>query len=469
MTTPRTMFEKVWAEHQVTDIGAGYHLIYIDRCFLHDLSGPSSLKAIRERQLPIFSPDLVFAMPDHLVSSDPGRGGGNDASRESFISSLREECGAQRIALFDVDDHRQGIVHVVGPANGITLPGATVVCGDSHTCTHGGIGAIAWGVGNSELSHVLATQCIIERKPRTLQLRFSGKLPPGASAKDMMLRLISEQGSDFGEGYAIEYTGEAIEGLSIEERLTVCNLSIECGARIGFVAPDKKTLDYLRTCDFAPKGKDFESAAAYWLSLRSDEGASFDQVIEVNVSNLQPQISWGINPSHTIGVNERIPDPIDAPDEITRQQWQTALDYMGLKAGGAIQGTPIDQVFIGSCANSRLSDLAAAAELLQNRKVAAGVEAWVVPGSQQVKQAAEAKGIDRLFKQAGFQWREPGCSLCPAANGDQVAPGRRCVSTSNRNFIGRQGPRSRTHLASPETAVAAAIQGYITDPRHISD
>lgn len=467
MTVAKTMFDKVWAEHKVISLGAGYDLIYIDRCFLHDLSGPSSLEAVKARGLSVHSPELVYATPDHLVSSDPGKTGGNDEIREGFVTALREGCNSQDITLFDVDDIRQGIVHVIGPAMGISLPGATAVCGDSHTCTHGGVGAIAWGVGTSELTHVLASQCIIEKKAKTMQLCFRGKLSEMVTAKDMILYVIGRYGSGLGEGYAVEYCGPTIDELSIEERLTICNLSVELGAKMGFVAPDEKTFSYLRGLDYSPTGTTFDISCDYWTSLRSDEGAVFDMNLEVDVGNIQPQLSWGINPAHTIGIGDQIPDPKQAPDEDTKHEWEVALEYMGLKAGERIEGTEIDRVFIGSCTNSRLSDLQAAAAIIKGQRVAEGVEAWVVAGSQQVKKEAEALGLDRIFSEAGFQWREPGCSLCPAANGDIVPPKMRCVSTSNRNFIGRQGPQSRTHLASPATAVAAAISGRIVDPRSL--
>lgn len=452
----------------MTNLGSGYDLVHIDRCFLHDLSGPSSLKAVRDRGLAVLNPELVYATPDHLVTSNPGEVGGNDDKYDAYVNALRAECQQQKITLFDVDDERQGIVHVVGPALGITLPGSTVVCGDSHTCTHGGIGAIAWGVGSSELTHVLATQCVIEKKAKTMQLRFVGDLPTGLTAKDMILSVIGRYGSSVGEGYAIEYCGDAVDKLSIEGRLTICNLSVELGAKIGFVAPDQKTISYLRGLEYAPAGELFDEAANYWLALASDETARFNKTLEIDVSNLQPQISWGINPAHTIGIGDRIPDPALAPDADTKAAWTKALDYMGLSAGDHIEGMRVDQVFIGSCTNSRLSDLQAAAQLIRGRHVSSEVEAWVVAGSQQVKKEAEALGLDKVFTQAGFQWREPGCSLCPAANGDFVRPGKRCVSTSNRNFMGRQGPQSRTHLASPTTAAAAAIAGHIVDPRCIN-
>jgi len=462
---PQTMLDKVWDLHKVATLNDELDLIHIDRCLLHDLSGPASLGDLTKRGLQVHSPSMVFATPDHLVSSDPGVRGANDATRESFISGLREKCAGLELRLFDVDDPRQGIVHVMGPALGLTLPGATAVCGDSHTCTHGGIGAIAWGVGSTELTHVLATQCIIEKRPATLRVNFDGELPDGLSAKDMVLRLISEHGATLGEGYAVEYAGQAVDALSVEGRLTLCNLTVEMGAKVGFVAPDSKTIDYLRGAEFAPSGEEFDRAAEHWLSLRSDRAAEFDREIHLDVSNLEPQVSWGINPAHTLGISESIPDPSMAPDADTSDAWRKAIDYMGLEIGQSIEGIEIDQVFIGSCANSRLSDLQAAASIVKGRRVSDAVRAWVVPGSQAVKREAEDTGLARVFIDAGFEWREPGCSLCPAANGDTVDPKARCVSTSNRNFMGRQGDLARTHLASPATAAAAALTGRLHDPR----
>ncbi len=461
MSAAKTLVDKIWDQHVVDELGGGYQLMYIDRCFLHDLSGPISIRELQERGLVIANPELVYATPDHLISSKPNRQEVGLAAHAEYIPVLRHESKAQNFALFDVDDERQGIVHVIGPEQAITLPGLTVVCGDSHTSTHGGIGALAWGVGTSDQAHLLATKCIVERKPKTMRINFEGKLPPGIGAKDIILGLIAEKGSKLGVGYAIEFSGQIIRDMGIEARLTICNLSIELGARWGIIAPDEVTFDYLRGRPFAPKEEAFEQAVAHWRTLCTDKDARFDVDISFDVSNLQPQVSWGTNPAQTIGIHDAIPDPDQAPNDAAKNGILAALEYMGLAAGEPIEGTPINQVFIGSCTNGRLSDLKAAAAVVRGRRVADDIVAWVVPGSQLVKKAAEESGLDKIFTDAGFEWRESSCSLCSAANGEQVPPEWRCVSTSNRNYMGRQGPRSRTHLTNPEMAAAAAIAGRI--------
>jgi 3-isopropylmalate/(R)-2-methylmalate dehydratase large subunit len=367
--------------------------------------------------------------------------------------------------MFDIDEPGQGIVHVIGPELGLSLPGCLIVCGDSHTCTHGGLGALAFGIGSSELTHVLATQAIIQRRPKTMRVKFEGALPLGVTAKDLILALIGQIGAAGGTGFAVEYAGSAVRDLPVEGRLTICNLSIELGAKMGLIAPDENTFEYIRGRTYAPKGEMWDRAVAAWRQLPSDPDAVFDKEVIVDVGKIIPQVTWGISPEHVIGVDGRVPDPGEIADPAKRAAIETALDYMGLKAGAPIMGTPVDWVFIGSCTNSRLSDLRAAAAVARGRKVAPGVRAWVVPGSETVKRDAVAEGLDKIFIEAGFEWREPGCSMCLAANGETVAPGQRSVSTSNRNFIGRQGPRARTHLASPATAAAAAISGTIADVR----
>jgi 3-isopropylmalate/(R)-2-methylmalate dehydratase large subunit len=367
--------------------------------------------------------------------------------------------------MFDVDQPGQGIVHVIGPELGLSLPGCTIVCGDSHTCTHGGLGALAFGIGSSELTHVLATQALIQRRPKTMRVTFDGKLPLGVTAKDMILALIGHLGAGGGTGFAVEYAGNAIRDLEIEGRLTICNLSIELGAKMGMIAPDKKTFAYLRGRLYAPQGALWEQAVAAWRKLPSDPDAVFDREVTIDVTKIIPQVTWGISPEHVVGIDGQIPDPSGVDDPARRAAIETALHYMDLQAGAPIAGTPIDWVFIGSCTNSRLSDLRAAAEVVRGRKVAPNVRAWVVPGSETVKREAVAEGLDKVFIAAGFEWREPGCSMCLAANGEVVAPGQRSVSTSNRNFVGRQGPRARTHLASPASAAASAIAGAIADVR----
>ena len=419
---------------------------------------------LKSRSLRVHNPELTFATPDHAISTARGRTGTSKIGQE-LLAALRAETSASGIEMFDVDQPGQGIVHVIGPELGLSLPGSLIVCGDSHTCTHGGLGALAFGIGSSELTHVLATQALIQRRPKTMRVRFEGKLPLGVTAKDMILALIGHVGAAGGTGYAVEYAGSAIRDMPIEGRLTICNLSIELGAKMGMVAPDEKTFEFLRGRFYAPQGEMWDRALNAWRQLPSDANAAFDKEVIIDVARIIPQVTWGISPEHVIGVDGHIPDPKAIDDPIRRAAIETALDYMGLTPGAPIAGTPVDWVFIGSCTNSRLSDLRAAAEVVRGRKVAAGVRAWVVPGSETVKREAVAEGLDKLFIDAGFEWREPGCSMCLAANGETVPPGQRSVSTSNRNFVGRQGPRARTHLASPASAAAAAIVGAIADVR----
>ena len=372
------------------------------------------------------------------------------------------------VQLFDLGEPGQGIVHVMGPEMGIVLPGLTVICGDSHTCTNGGLGAMAFGVGSSESTHALATQTLRQQKPRRMRIRCDGRLAAGVTAKDLALHLIGRLGAAAGVGYAIEFAGPAVEALDVEGRLTLCNLSVELGARFGMVAPDETTIDWLRGRPYAPQGEAFEAAAAHWRTLASDADAAFDREESIDATAVAPTITWGTSPEHAIAIDGAVPDPARAATATDREAWGAALDYMGLRANAPIAGTAVDWVFIGSCANSRLADLRAAAEVARGRRVAEGVRAWVVPGSENVKRAAEAEGLHELFVAAGFEWREPGCSMCVAANGEQVPPRQRSVSTSNRNFVGRQGPGARTHLASPAMAAAAAVTGRITDVRNLA-
>jgi 3-isopropylmalate/(R)-2-methylmalate dehydratase large subunit len=461
----KTLFDKIWDQHVIAELAGGYQLIHIDRHLLHDLSGPGSLRAIEKRGLNVRNPDLSWATPDHCVSTASPRTDESTEAGALLIPVLRSRCIAEGIELFDVNAPEQGIVHVIGPESGLSLPGATIVCGDSHTCTHGGLGALAWGIGSSELNHVLATQTVIERRPKTLRVNFQGKVSESVFAKDMILALIGKFGAEPGVGYAVEYAGPVIEAMSIEERLTICNLSIEMGAKMGQIAPDSVTFNYLAGRQYAPAGEDWDRAIASWTTLKSDPDAVFDKEMTLDVTHLAPQITWGISPAHTIPVDGRIPDPSQEANNGVRVGLENALEYMDLAPGMPVLGLPVERVFIGSCTNSRLSDLQSAARLIGDQKVAPGTIAWVVPGSQRVKREAEALGLHQIFKDAGFEWREPGCSMCVATNGEFVEPGVRCVSTSNRNFVGRQGPGARTHLASPATAVACAIKGRITDPR----
>jgi len=463
---PRSLFDKIWDAHVVRDLGDGWALLHVDRHLLHDLSGPPALAQVAARGLKVHDPELAFATPDHAVSSQPGRHGMTYAGGGKHWSGLQKEAAAAGVRLFDLGRPGQGIVHVMGPELGIVLPGLTVICGDSHTCTNGGVGALAFGVGSSECTHALATQTLRQQKPKTMRINCTGLLAPGVTAKDLALHIIGTLGAAAGTGYAIEYAGAAIEALDVEERLTLCNLTVELGARSGIVAPDERTITWLRGRPLSPQGVAFDTAADDWRTLQSDRDAHFDREEYIDASLVPPTITWGTSPEHALSIVARVPDPAVQQDD-KRASFKAALDYMGLQANAPIAGTPINWVFIGSCANSRLSDLRSAADVARGRRVAPGVTAWVVPGSENVKRAAEAEGLDRVFQEAGFAWREPGCSMCVAANGEQVPPGARCVSTSNRNFVGRQGPGARTHLASPAMAAAAAVTGFITDVREL--
>jgi 3-isopropylmalate/(R)-2-methylmalate dehydratase large subunit len=460
----RTMLARIWDQHVIARVSEDTDLLHVDRHLLHDLGGSRGLLDLKSRGLTVHNPELTFATPDHAISTARGRAGTIKIGQE-LLAALRVETSASNIQMFDIDEPGQGIVHVIGPELGLSLPGCLIVCGDSHTCTHGGLGALAFGIGSSELTHVLATQALIQRRPNTMRVKFEGKLAFGVTAKDLILALIGHVGAAGGTGYAVEYAGSAIRDLPVEGRLTICNLSIELGAKMGMVAPDEKTFEYLRGRPYAPHGEMWDQAVKAWRELPTDADAEFDKEVLIDVTKVIPQVTWGISPEHVIGVDGRIPDPRAIDDPGSRAAIETALDYMGLKPGALIAGTPVDWVFIGSCTNSRLSDLRAAAEVARGRKVAPGVRAWIVPGSETVKRDAMAEGLDKLFTDAGFEWREPGCSMCLAANGETVPPGQRSVSTSNRNFVGRQGPRARTHLASPASAAAAAIAGAIADVR----
>ena len=463
--TPRTLFDKVWDEHVVDELAPGIALLHIDRHMLHDLGGGDAIAAVLKSGKTVRNPELTFATPDHVVETRPGRTGGIAPWADELVQKLREQTGKTGVRLYDVGQDGNGIVHVVAPELGLSLPGLTMVCGDSHTCTNGALGALAFGIGASEVQHVLATQTLPQRRPKTMRAHFAGALPPGVGAKDMILALIGRIGTAGGTGYALEYTGEAVRGLDMEGRMTLCNLSIECGAKVGMVAPDDTTFAWLEGRRHAPKGEAWQQAVAFWRTLRTDEGARYDAEVTIDCAQLAPHITWGTSPEQVLRIDGRVPVPAEAPDEMHRKSWTEALAYMGLEAGQPIAGTRIDRVFIGSCTNSRLPDLRRAAAVVKGKHVAPHVEAWVVPGSERIKREAEAEGLDQVFLAAGLQWREPGCSLCVGANGELVGPGQRCVSTSNRNFVGRQGPGARTHLASPEMAAAAAIAGAIVDVR----
>ena len=464
MSQAKTLFDKIWEPHVAADLGGGSILLHLDRVLLHDMNSSRSLDDIKQAGRTVRNPGLAFATPDHLVSSATDRVSVLGGIAERQLAAMRKSCARDGIRLFDVGRLGQGIVHVIGPELGLSLPGTTLVCGDSHTCTHGGMGALAFGIGSSELTHALATGVLVQRKPKRMRVRFDGAVSRGVTPKDLILYTIGQIGTAGGVGHAVEYAGPVIEALPVEGRLTICNLSIELGARVGMIAPDETTYEYLADKPFAPKGALWQQALSAWRRLRSDGDAVFDAEVEVDASAVSPQITWGTSPEMVVGVDGRVPDPDRAPAE-KRAGMAAALDYMGLRPGTPMQEIAVQRVFIGSCTNSRLSDLREAAAVAKGRKVAAGVTAWVVPGSEAVKRAAEAEGLDRVFLEAGFEWRQPSCSMCLASNGDRVPPGERSVSTSNRNFVGRQGPGARTHLASPVMAVAAAVSGHIADVR----
>ncbi|EFO81780.1 isopropylmalate isomerase large subunit [Oscillochloris trichoides DG-6] len=470
MTSPKTLFEKVWEAHQVRpETDATPAVLYIDLHLIHEVTSPQAFTELRQRGLKVRRPDHTMATMDHSTPTTPRNSDGIipvlDPQAIAQLDQLRTNCAEFGIPLFDLGTENQGIVHVIGPEQGVTQPGMTIVCGDSHTSTHGAFGALAFGIGTSEVGHVLATQCLLQRKPKTCAVRVDGRLQAGVTSKDIILALIAKYGVGGGTGYVFEYMGEAIRALSMEERMTICNMSIEGGARAGMIAPDETTFQYVAGRRFAPKGADFEAALARWRALPTDEGASFDHEMSLDANSLEPMITYGTTPGMGIPITGAIPRLSDMPDASSRVALEKALDYMGLEAGKPILGQPIDVVFIGSCTNSRINDLRQAAELFKGRSVAEGVRVMVVPGSQQVKKQAEAEGLDAIFKAAGAEWREAGCSACLAMNDDKVPPGKYAVSTSNRNFVGRQGPGSRSLLASPLTAAAAAITGRVTDPR----
>ncbi len=458
---PKTLFDKLWDSHVIVDLGDGAALLHVDRHLVHDLGGAPAFAELERRGLPVRNPELTFSTPDHVVSSAPGRTGSPHRWADDLIAALRDGSRKRGIRLFDVNQPGHGIVHVIGPELGLTLPGSLVLCGDSHTSTHGAVGALAWGTGTSEIIHVLATQTIVQKRPRRMRITISGGLQPGVEAKDLILAIIARLGASCGTGYAIEYAGPVVERMAMAGRLTLCNMSIEMGARMGMIAPDEVTFEWLKGRRYAPQGALWDKALASWRRLATDPGARFDREEQIDAGAVRPQITWGTSPEQAIALDQRVPDPAQAASADAAASIAQALAYMGLQPGQPIAGTPIDRVFIGSCTNSRLEDLRAAAAALRGRRVAPHVTAWVVPGSEEVRRAAQREGLDQVFTAAGFEWRSPGCSLCVGANAETVAPGQRCVSTSNRNFVGRQGPGARTHLASPVVAAACAIAGSI--------
>jgi 3-isopropylmalate/(R)-2-methylmalate dehydratase large subunit len=463
---PRTFFDKVWDDHVIAALGDDADLLQVDRLVLHELSGSQAVRALAEAGRQPMSRGQVFTVIEHLISTQPGRGPTDSVSKSGpvMIETTRKASLDWGFHFIDYDDARQGIAHVIAPELGIAFPGATLVCCDSHTSTVGGVGALSWGIGASEAEHVLATQALAQSRPKTMRVTFNGRLREGVFAKDMILALIGQVGAQGGIGYAVEYAGPAIRALPIEGRLTVCNMSIEFSAKYGFVPPDETTIAYLAGREFSPKGEDWGRAAAYWRTLPTDEGAVFDREVSVDCDALEPQVTWGISPQQVVPIGARVPEPADATDSEARSLAERALDYMRLKPGTPLAGIPIDVAYIGSCTNARLSDLRAAAAVLQGRKVKPGVQAVCVPGSTPVKRAAEAEGIDRIFRDAGFEWHESACGFCGHIGSDRFAD-LRVVSTTNRNFEGRQGPKTRTHLASPATVAASAIAGCIADAR----
>jgi 3-isopropylmalate/(R)-2-methylmalate dehydratase large subunit len=463
---PRTLFDKIWDFHRVGQRADGRDLIYIDRHVLHELHAHHGFTHLQKQQRTVHRPDLTFAVQDHTVATRPDRNDETNAAGSAFIKAMREGTRRNHIRLFDVADPEQGISHVVAPELGIVLPGATHAVPDSHASTVGGLGALAFGCGTSEMTHILVTQVMALKRPKAMRVRLDGRLGPQVSAKDVALRLIAESGVAGARGYVVEYAGAAVAAMPVEQRMTLCNLNIEMGGRSGFVAPDEKTVAWLAGRPYAPKDAMWDRALALWRTLKSDEDAAFDRDMTLDCSALEPQITWGTDPSQVVGISGRVPDP-KAIEPSRRAAAEGAFAYMGLRPGTALAGLPIDRVFIGSCTNARLVDLEAAAAVVRGRRVAAGVAAMVVPGSSSVKRAAEAAGLDRVFREAGFFWGESGCSMCAGGNGDRGAPGERCVSTTNRNFENRQGPKVRTHLASPVTAAASAIAGRIADVRQL--
>jgi 3-isopropylmalate/(R)-2-methylmalate dehydratase large subunit len=462
---PRTLYDKIWEDHLVDEQPDGTCLIYIDRHLVHEVTSPQAFEGLRLSGRKVHAPEKTLCVVDHNVPTTDRKLPNPDPESAAQIAYLAENARLFGLDYFDEFDKRQGIVHIIGPEQGFTLPGTTLVCGDSHTATHGAFGALAYGIGTSEVEHVLATQTLIQTKSKNMRAVVDGTLPQGVTAKDIILAIIGEIGTAGGTGYALEYAGEAIRSLSMEGRMTVCNMSVEAGAKAGFIAPDQKAFDYLKDRPRSPKGNLWDEAVRYWETLRSDEGAHFDREIRLDAGKLPPLVTWGTSPEQVIAVSGTVPRPQDIADENKRRAAETSLAYMGLKGGEKITDIRLDRVFIGSCTNARIEDLRAVARIAEGKHVNASVKAMVVPGSGLVKEQAEAEGIDQVLLKAGFEWREPGCSMCLAMNPDKLAPGERCASTSNRNFEGRQGYKGRTHLVSPPMAAAAAIAGHFVDVR----
>jgi 3-isopropylmalate/(R)-2-methylmalate dehydratase large subunit len=462
---PTTLFQKLWDAHVVREVSDQPSLLYVDLHLVHEVTSPQAFAGLREAGRRVRRPELTIATADHNVPTTDRTLPIADPIAATQIETLRENCREFGIQLFDINSAEQGIVHVIGPELGLTQPGMTVVCGDSHTSTHGAFGCLAFGIGTSEVEHVLATQCVPQRQSQTMLVDVRGELPAGVSAKDLALGIIGRIGTDGASGHVIEYAGEAVRSLSMEARMTLCNMSIEAGARAGMIAPDETTFSYLEHRQFAPRGAAWQAALAHWRTFKTDEGAAFDRICEIDASSLEPFVTWGTSPGMVVPVSGSVPDPADAANDADRRAAERALEYMALAPRTSIEDIAVDRVFIGSCTNARLEDLRAAARVVNGYRISDRVQAMVVPGSQKVKRAAEAEGIDHIFSAAGFEWREAGCSMCLGMNPDTLQPGERCASTSNRNFEGRQGRGGRTHLVSPMMAAAAAIAGHFTDVR----
>jgi len=461
----KTLYDKIWEDHMVHQQSDGTELLYVDRHLIHEVTSPQAFEGLRINKRKVRRPDLTLAVADHNVPTTDRSKGIVDEESRIQVDTLRNNCKEFSVELFDMNDKRQGIVHIIGPEQGFTQPGTVIVCGDSHTATHGAFGALAFGIGTSEVEHVLATQTLIQKKSKNFRVNVNGKLPLGVTAKDVILKIIGTIGTAGGTGYVIEFAGEVIRNLSMEERMTVCNMTIEAGARAGLIVPDQKTFDYLKEKPKSPKGENWNKALTFWKTLYSDGDSKFDKEININASDIEPLVTWGTSPQDVVSVTGNIPDPEKENDEERKIAMYRSLEYMGLKPNIKISDIKIDKVFIGSCTNGRIEDLRNAAKIAKGKKIAKTVSGMVVPGSGLIKDQAEKEGLDKVFTEAGFEWREPGCSMCLAMNADKLGPKERCASTSNRNFEGRQGRGGRTHLVSPAMAVAAAIDGFLTDVR----
>ena len=462
---PQTLYDKIWNQHVVHQQDDGTALLYVDRHLIHEVTSPQAFEGLRLSKRNVRRPDLTLAVADHNVPTTDRLKGIDDEDSKIQIETLEKNCKEFGIKLFSMNDNRQGIVHIIGPEQGFTQPGTVIVCGDSHTATHGAFGALAFGIGTSEVEHVLATQTLIQKKSKNFRVNVTGKLPTGVTSKDVILQIIGIIGTAGGNGMVIEYAGSVIDDLNVEQRMTICNMSIEAGARAGLIAADQKTIDYLKDKPMSPKTINWDKAVEYWSKLKTDLGAKFDKEVEIKGNEISPMVTWGTSPQDVVSVNGKVPDPDNEKDENKKKSMNRSLNYMGLKPNTKITDIKVDRIFIGSCTNGRIGDLRDAVKIIKGKKVASHVSAMVVPGSGLVKQQAEEEGIDKEFKAAGFEWREPGCSMCLAMNADKLNPKERCASTSNRNFEGRQGRGGRTHLVSPAMAAAAAIDGHLTDVR----